>query len=55
MASQLVEGFLFELTPRDPVTLGVTTGMLALSALLAGYVPARRASRIDPAVALRAE
>ena len=55
LASQLVEGFLFELTPRDPVTLGVTTGMLALSALLAGYVPARRASRIDPAVALRAE
>ena len=55
LASQLVEGFLFELTPRDPVTLAVTTGMLALSALLAGYVPARRASRIDPAVALRAE
>ena len=55
LASQLVEGFLFELTPRDPVTLGVTTGMLAISALLAGYVPARRASRIDPAVALRSE
>ena len=55
LASQFVEGFLFELTPRDPVTLGVATGMLALSALLAGYVPARRASRIDPAVALRSE
>jgi ABC-type antimicrobial peptide transport system permease subunit len=55
LASQLVEGFLFELTPRDPITLAVTTGMLALSALLAGYVPARRASRIDPAIALRAE
>ena len=55
LASQLVEGFLFELTPRDPVTLAVTTGMLALSALLAGYVPARRASRIDPALALRSE
>ena len=55
LASRLVESFLFELTPRDPVTLGVTTGMLALSTLLAGYLPARRASRIDPAVALRAE
>jgi predicted permease len=55
MTSTLVEGLLFGLTPRDPATLTVTATMLAVSALLAGYLPARRASRIDPTVALRAE
>jgi predicted permease len=53
--SRLVETLLFELTARDPVTLAATTVTLAVAALLAGYLPARRASRIDPAVALRAE
>jgi predicted permease len=55
LASQLVAGFLFELTPRDPGTLGVTVLLLALTAMLAGYFPARRAARVDPVVALRAE
>jgi predicted permease len=55
LTSQYVEAFLFKVTPRDPVTLVVATTLLALSALLAGYIPARRASRVDPAVALRAE
>ena len=55
LASQYVEAFLFELTPRDPITLVVASAVLAISAMLAGYIPARRASRIDPAVALRAE
>ena len=55
LASQYVEAFLFGLTPRDPVTLVVASALLGISALLAGYIPARRASRIDPAVALRAE
>jgi predicted permease len=53
--SRLVETLLFELTPHDPTTLTVAVVMLALSAALAGYLPARRASRIDPAIALRAE
>lgn len=46
-------GLLFGLQPRDPATLG--TGALILSAIgaLAGYLPARRASRIDPARVLR--
>jgi predicted permease len=55
LTSRLVEALLFELTARDPVTLAATTVILAVAALLAGYLPARRASRIDPAVALRAE
>ena len=55
MTSRLVEALLFGLTPRDPASLALTTVTLAAAALLAGYIPARRASRIDPTVALRAE
>ncbi len=54
-ATQLVADFLFGLTPRDPYTLGVAALALALTALLAGYLPARRAALVDPAVTLRAE
>jgi ABC-type antimicrobial peptide transport system permease subunit len=55
ITSRLVETLLFDLTPRDPVTLAAAVITLGVAALLAGYLPARRASRIDPAVALRAE
>jgi predicted permease len=53
--SRLVETLLFGLTSRDPLTLAATAATLGSAALLAGYLPARRASRIDPAVALRTE
>jgi putative ABC transport system permease protein len=53
--TRVLEKFLFEVKPADVPTLGVVTVILALSALGACYVPARRAMRVDPLVALRYE
>jgi putative ABC transport system permease protein len=46
---------LFGLTPTDPGVFAVAASALAIVALLAGWLPARRASRVDPLVALRHE
>ena len=54
-ASRLVKSFLFETQPHDPRTLVLAGVVLLSAALLAGYAPARRASRIDPVAALRQE
>jgi ABC-type antimicrobial peptide transport system permease subunit len=54
-ASQLVKSFLFETQPNDPGTLALAGVVLLSAAILAGYGPARRASRIDPLAALRHE
>jgi ABC-type antimicrobial peptide transport system permease subunit len=53
--TRLVDSFLFGLTPQDPVTLAASTLALLAVTALAGYIPARRATRVDPMIALRYE
>ncbi|MGH9581686.1 MAG: hypothetical protein ACRD4O_01980, partial [Bryobacteraceae bacterium] len=54
-AERLVSKMLFGVKPADPVSIVGAAILLLIFALLAGYLPARRASRIDPMVALRCE
>ena len=53
--SRLVKSFLYGVKPNDPLALMVAIVTLLSAAILAGYLPARNASRIDPTVALRHE
>ncbi|HEX6533275.1 MAG TPA: FtsX-like permease family protein, partial [Gemmatimonadaceae bacterium] len=55
VAAPSVEPLLFEVSPRDPATLVAVVCALALVAIVAAAVPARRATRVAPGVALRAE
>jgi putative ABC transport system permease protein len=52
---QIAEAQLYELNARDPVTLVGSSLTVAIAALVAAYLPARRASRVDPVVVLRTE
>ncbi len=53
--TRVLSSLLYDVTPTDPVTLTCVSVTLAIIALLASYLPARRAARIDPMVALRYE
>ena len=53
--TKTAESLLYELKPNDPLTIVMATLLLMVVAMLAGYLPARRASRVDPMVALRDE
>jgi predicted permease len=54
-SARLLEGLLFEVTARDPLILGLVAVVVTAAALAACYIPGRRAIRVDPMVALRAE
>ena len=54
-ATTLLESYLYELDVHDPTTFALATLALLLAALLAATLPARRAARVDPVIALRAE
>ena len=55
LGSRLIRGLLFEVSPADPLSLGVATVLLALTGLAAGLWPARRAANLDPSQTLRFE
>jgi ABC-type antimicrobial peptide transport system permease subunit len=53
--TRFVESFLYGMKPNDPWTLTLAATVLAVVAAIAGFLPARRASRLDPMTALRDE
>jgi ABC-type antimicrobial peptide transport system permease subunit len=54
-SAHAISALLFGLTPVDPLSLAFSILMLLVFSAMAGYIPARRASRVDPMVALRYE
>lgn len=55
LASPWLADLLYEISPRDPLVYGGAAAALAVAALIASVVPARRSTAVDPALALRAE
>jgi hypothetical protein len=55
LLTRTMRSLLFEISPNDPITIGVIALLVIAVAALASYIPARRATRVDPMVALRYE
>jgi len=53
--TKLVESLLFNVEPNDPISFMLATAIMLIVTVCAGYIPARRASRVDPLIALRAD
>lgn len=54
-ATRVLEGLLYDVPPRDPITFAAAAAVLFAAAAVAAWLPARRATRVDPAGALNAE
>jgi ABC-type antimicrobial peptide transport system permease subunit len=55
VAGNGIQSTLFGVSARDPLTYGAVVGLVTLVSMVATLVPARRATRVDPMIALRAE
>lgn len=55
LLARLLSSMLYGVSPYDPVTIGIGIGLVAMSATVAAFLPARRAARVDPIEALREE
>jgi putative ABC transport system permease protein len=55
LATRVLRSLLFDLAPSDPPTYGAIVVILGACALLASWIPARRAAGVDPVIALRAD
>jgi putative ABC transport system permease protein len=55
LLAQFVRTLLFEVQPNDPTVYACAVAVVGFSGIVAAYVPARRAARVDPLVALRYE
>ena len=54
-ATRVLQGMLFGVSPHDPLTFGASITLMLAVALVASYMPAHRATKVDPMVSLRYE
>jgi ABC-type antimicrobial peptide transport system permease subunit len=55
LATRVLASFVYQVSTTDPLTLAGVAAVLVGSAVLASWLPARRATKVDPAISLRAE